>query len=242
MTSDNPDPQCVRTMFSRVAGRYDLANTTLSLGIHHRWRKKLVEHAGTQSGQRVLDLATGTGDLAIAFKRAVGPGGEVIGMDFCKEMVEQARQKVKRLHLDIRFEEADAMNLPQPDASFDITSIAFGIRNVADPVKAMFEMARVTKPGGVVAILEFGQPLLPGWKQMYFLYAHHIIPRLGGLITGAPWAYRYLEQSSANFPCRDEFLELMQKTGRLEHPEYWALTGGIAYIYTARSTLRQAQG
>ncbi|MBI4126519.1 MAG: bifunctional demethylmenaquinone methyltransferase/2-methoxy-6-polyprenyl-1,4-benzoquinol methylase UbiE [Deltaproteobacteria bacterium] len=237
MSHTHLDPQRIRAMFGRIAGRYDLANTALSFGIHHRWRKKLVGHAGVQSGQRVLDLATGTGDLAITFKQAVGPTGEVIGTDFCQEMVEQARQKVKKMNLDVRFEEADAMNLPHPDASFDITSIAFGIRNIADPVKTMFEMARVTKPGGVVAILEFGQPLLPVWKQLYALYAHHIIPRLGGLITGAPWAYRYLEQSSANFPCRDEFLELMRKTGRLEHPDYWALTGGVAYIYTARSVL-----
>ena len=232
-----PDPQRIRRMFHAIARRYDLANAALSFGVHKRWRSKLIALTKPKPGDRILDCATGTGDVAIAFKKTVGTSGEVVGTDFCAEMLVHACQKAVRAKLDIRFEEVDAMSLPYPDDTFDITSIAFGIRNVANPSKVLSEMARVTKPGGVVAVLEFGQPLWPGWKQLFEFYSQNIIPRLGGFITGQRWAYHYLEHSSGKFPCREDFLQLMAQTGKLSDGEYWSLTGGVAYIYIARSVL-----
>ena len=131
----------VKSMFASVAQNYDRANSVLSMGIHHLWRSKLVKLVGARSGQSVLDCATGTGDLAIAFKQAVGPKGSVIGTDFCEEMLAHAPGKAKALGLGIDFQLADVMNLPFAEGRFDISSISFGIRNVADPLKGLTEMA-----------------------------------------------------------------------------------------------------
>ncbi len=148
----------VQQMFASIAPAYDRTNSVLSLGIHHIWRKKTVQVSGAKTGMSVLDCATGTGDLALEFKKTVGPAGHVIGTDFCPEMMETAPAKSEAKQLHVQFEVADAMNLPYPDHTFDISSISFGIRNVDDPSIALKEMARVVKPGGKVMILEFGQP------------------------------------------------------------------------------------
>lgn len=226
------DPEKIRSMFSKVAANYDRANSVLSLGIHHLWRKKLVKLAAVESGNSVLDCATGTGDLAIEFKKNVGPG-RVVGTDFCIEMLATAPLKAKEANLDIHFEQADAMSLQFADHEFDIVSISFGIRNVADPLKALCEMARVTKPGGRVMILEFGQVNLPGFAQAYNFYSNHILPLIGGAVTGEREAYKYLQESSAQFPCREDFCELMKQTKAFSSIEYASLSGGIAYIYKA---------
>src|SRR5690606_29043528 len=151
-------------------------NSILSMGIHHLWRKKMVAISGAKPGMKVLDCATGTGDLAIEFKKAVGPEGQVIGTDFCQEMLIPAPAKAKAQNLDIQFEQADVMNLPYQDGQFDIVSISFGIRNVADPVKALQEMARVTKPGGCVMILEFGQADMPVFAPLFNFYSSKVLP------------------------------------------------------------------
>src|SRR5437660_3609955 len=145
----------VRQMFASIAARYDVANEVLSLGVHKGWRRAAVRISEAAAGQRVLDCATGTGDLALEFKRAVGPAGEVIGTDFCAEMLRSAPDKAAKAGLEVRFAVADALSLPYADARFDIASIAFGIRNVDDPVACLREMARVVKPGGSVIVLEF---------------------------------------------------------------------------------------
>jgi demethylmenaquinone methyltransferase/2-methoxy-6-polyprenyl-1,4-benzoquinol methylase len=224
------DPEKIRSMFSKVAANYDRANSVLSMGIHHLWRKKLVRLSGAKTGDSVLDCATGTGDLAIEFKQTVG-SGRVVGTDFCVEMLAPAPDKAKQLGLDIQFLQADAMNLQFRDKEFDLVSISFGIRNVADPVKALKEMARVTKPGGRVMVLEFGQVSLPGFAQAYGFYSNHVLPVIGGWVTGQREAYQYLQESSAQFPCREDFVQLMQSTGSFSKCEYTSLTGGIAYIY-----------
>lgn len=218
-------------MFVRVAPKYDLANSVLSLGIHHLWRKKLVSYSEVTPGSRVLDCATGTGDLAIEFKKSVGPLGEVIGTDFCIEMLGPAPKKARQKGLEIAFEVADAMNLPYQDDTFDVCSISFGIRNVQNPGKALSEMARVTKSGGKVMVLEFGQMKWPVISQLYNFYSEKMLPKLGGLVTGETEAYEYLQTSSKNFPCRDKFVDLMKSTNTFSHVEYISLTGGIAYIY-----------
>lgn len=227
----SPNPEVIRNMFSKVAANYDRGNNILSMGIHHLWRKKLVNWSGALPGQKVLDCATGTGDLAIEFMKTVGPSGEVLGTDFCTEMLLTAPQKASERGLEIHFEQADVTQLQYADNSFDICSISFGIRNVADPIKALQEMARVTKPGGVVMILEFGQVQIPVFGPLYNFYSEKVLPKLGGLITGQGEAYEYLQKSSSAFPCRNEFIELMAASKGFSSMEYIPLTGGVAYIY-----------
>ncbi|MGZ3768180.1 MAG: bifunctional demethylmenaquinone methyltransferase/2-methoxy-6-polyprenyl-1,4-benzoquinol methylase UbiE [Bdellovibrio sp.] len=230
-TKHSPNPEIIRSMFSKVAANYDKGNNVLSMGVHHLWRKKLVKYSGAKNGNKVLDCATGTGDLAIEFKKTVGTNGEVIGTDFCAEMLIPAPGKAKERGLDIKFEQADVTQLQYADNSFDITSISFGIRNVGNPVKALREMGRVTKSGGKVMVLEFGQVNIPVFGSLYNFYSQNILPKIGGLVTGQKEAYEYLQKSSAAFPCREEFLSLMKDSGAFSHCEYISLTGGIAYIY-----------
>lgn len=220
----------VRNMFADIADDYDRVNSILSFGVHHAWRTKTVQLSGAKKGDHVLDCATGTGDLAIEFKEKVGDQGYVLGTDFCKEMIEHAPEKAEENNLEVDFEVADAMDLPYDSDRFDIASIAFGIRNVDDPVVALKEMARVVKPGGSVVILEFGQPkgML---KYPYELYSQFIMPTVGGWISGNKEAYTYLPKTSAEFPAGDKFITLMRKADSFSHTDFEKLTGGIAYIY-----------
>lgn len=220
----------VRRMFADIADDYDRVNSILSLGVHHIWRSRTVKLSGANVGDRVLDCATGTGDLALEFKEAVGDKGYVLGTDFCAEMIEHAPAKAAKNDLKVDFEVADAMQLPYEDNSFDISSIAFGIRNVDDPVQALKEMARVVVSGGRVVVLEFGQPngLL---KYPYELYSQHIMPAIGGWISGNREAYTYLPRTSAEFPAGNKFIDLMKDTGSFESQMLEKLTGGIAYVY-----------
>lgn len=227
----SPDPEKIRSMFSKVASQYDKANNVLSVGIHHLWRTKLVELAEVKPGMQVLDCATGTGDLAIEFKKNVGSTGSVLGTDFCAEMLESAPQKAKDRNLDIQFELADVTQLQYADNSFDRVSISFGIRNVSDPVKALKEMARVTRNGGKVLILEFGQMSIPIISSLYNFYSEKILPKIGGLVTGQSEAYDYLQKSSAAFPCREQFLDLMKKSNSYSEMTFTPVSLGIAYIY-----------
>jgi len=227
----SPQPEKIRSMFSRVAANYDRANSILSMGIHHLWRKKLVRLSGAQIGMKVLDCATGTGDLAIEFKKTVGPQGQVTGTDFCQEMLAPAPAKAQALGLNIHFETADVLHLPYENESFDVVSISFGIRNVANPAQALKEMARVTKPGGSVMVLEFGQADLPVFAPLFNFYSEKVLPLVGGWVTGQKEAYEYLQKSSAAFPCKHEFIQLMRSTDCFSQMRYHALTGGVAYIY-----------
>ena len=217
-------------MFADIADDYDRINSVLSFGVHHAWRKKAVLESGAHEGDHVLDCATGTGDLAISFKKAVGDSGYVMGTDFCAPMIEPAPGKAEKEGLEIDFEVADAMNLPYEDDMFDIASIAFGIRNVDDPVVALKDMARVVKPGGRVVVLEFGQPkgLM---KFPYELYSQHIMPAVGGWLSGNREAYTYLPRTSAEFPAGDNFLALMDQSEAFKEKRAIKLTGGIAYVY-----------
>lgn len=220
----------VRNMFADIAEDYDRVNSILSFGVHHAWRSRTVQLSGVQPGNHVLDCATGTGDLALEFKEKVGEDGYVLGTDFCKEMIEHAPNKAREQNLEVDFEVADAMNLPYENDRFDIASIAFGIRNVDNPVKALKEMGRVVKPGGRVVVLEFGQPkgLL---KYPYNLYSQYIMPALGGWISGNREAYTYLPRTSAEFPAGNKFIALMKEAGCFTSQMFEKLTGGIAYVY-----------
>jgi demethylmenaquinone methyltransferase/2-methoxy-6-polyprenyl-1,4-benzoquinol methylase len=231
MSYQGPNPEIIKSMFKKVAPSYDKGNDVLSVGIHHQWRKKLVKLSSIKPGMHILDCATGTGDLAIEFKKAVGPTGVVIGTDFSEDMLLTAPDKAKAQNLDIKFQTADVMNLPFPDAQFDCVSISFGIRNVQDPQKAIREMARVTKPGGQILILEFGQMKTPVIKDLYNFYFEKVLPYVGGLLTGQTEAYKYLQKSSARFPCRENFLAWMNETQMFSSTSYKSVTFGVAYIY-----------
>lgn len=221
----------VKNMFASISDVYDKMNTTLSFGTHHFWRRKTVRASKVKKGMKVLDCATGTGDLAHRYKKAVGKRGEVVGTDFVPEMVSLAQKKYK----DIYFETADVMHLPYDDNSFDVSSISFGIRNVDDPVKGLSEMARVVKPGGKVVVLEFGQPK-GFFGKIYSLYSEKIMPLIGKLVAKDEEAYRYLHETSSTFPCREDFLNMMYKTEKLSYCTFKPVSFGIAYIYvgTAR--------
>lgn len=236
--------EAVHAMFSDIAAKYDRANAILSLGVHHQWRKATVKASGAKPGMTVLDCATGTGDLAIAFASVVRrpssgqdtepstlyPLPSVVGTDFNADMLSYAPAKAKAKGYDIQFEVADAMNLPYEDDRFDIASISFGIRNVDDPMTALKSMARVVKPGGKVVVLEFGQPK-GFFGKLYRWYSKNIIPLIGAMITGHREAYDYLPRTAAKFPAGEKFVGLMLQSGVFSDVQARPLTGGIAWLY-----------
>jgi len=228
-----PDPSKIKSMFAAIATRYDRANTVLSGGVHHLWRRKAVRVSDAKAGDRVIDCATGTGDLAIAFRRVVGESGRVVGTDFVPEMLELAREKAANpaKPSNIVFEVADVMHLPYDNTSFDVASISFGIRNVSDPRKGIAEMARVVRSGGRVIVLEFGQPPGRTFGALYDFYTRHLLPRIGGVLTGDRGAYSYLQRSAGKFPCGQDFVALMREAGDFASIESTPLTFGIAYLY-----------
>lgn len=230
-TYREPNSEKIKQMFAEIAPSYDVANSVLSLGIHHLWKKKLVNLSGAKPGDSVLDTATGTGDLAIQFKKTVGDTGTVIATDFCEEILSHGPAKAAKAGLNITFKTADVTNLQFADQSFDIASISFGIRNVNNLSKAITELARVTKPGGRVMILEFGQMQIPVVKQTYNFYAKYLLPKIGGLISGKQAAYQYLNDSSQVFPSGESFKKLLIESGMFSRISVYPLMGGLAYIY-----------
>ncbi len=228
-------PESIQSMFSSIASRYDLMNSLLSFGIHASWKKKLVQASGVNDpkrrGLRILDCATGTGDLAFFFEHQAHEPAAIVGSDFCEPMLAIARQKALKHHSKVRFEQGDVTQLPYESKLFDVASISFGIRNVSDPSGGLSELARVVRPAGKVLILEFGQPRSRLLKKLFTLYSNFFISKLAGLISGQPQAYRYLQDSSALFPCGQDFLNLALATGRFSSTQFLPLQGGIAYLY-----------
>lgn len=223
-----PDAATIQRMFAEVAPGYDRANRALSLGIDVLWRRRTVRTVDVQPGERGLDVCSGTGDLCFALQRA---GAHMIGADFCAPMLVRTHQKGGAGGDRPEFLAADAMQLPFADDRFGFATVAFGIRNVADPVVALREMARVVRPGGRVVVLEFCKPRVPVFAQLYRFYFGRVLPRLGKWISGVRNdAYRYLHDSVQAFPEREQFLSLMRDAG-LEAPRQRLLTGGIAAIY-----------
>lgn len=222
------DPRAVRAMFARIAGRYDLLNHLLSAGVDRRWRTQLVRHLGDLHGRILLDSCCGTGDLAFALERA---GARVVGVDFTPEMLVRARRKGAG-HA-VRFVAGDALCLPLGDASVDAAAIAFGIRNVADRRAGVREMMRVVRPGGSVILLEFSPPPAGVLGALYRSYFTRILPRLGGWISGAADAYRYLPDTVLAWPAPDELRAEMEALG-LEHCGYRRLSAGIACLSYGR--------
>jgi len=211
-------------MFARIAPRYDRANRWLSMGVDQGWRRKAMAFCGVQAGERALDVCTGTGDVALALRKR---GADVVGGDFCAEMVHLAGRKEP----EGKWLVADTMALPFGDGAFDLATVAFGIRNVSDPVKGLREMGRVVRSGGRVLVLEFCKPRVPLVGGAYLFYFRNVLPRLGSWITGdRNGAYRYLPESVMAFPEREAFLSLMEQAG-LVRPRMKILSLGIAALY-----------
>ena len=220
--------RAVQQMFSEIAPRYDLLNRLLSAGVDRSWRVAAVQVALRNNPQRILDLATGTGDIALLLKK-VAPGAEVIGGDFAPPMLELARQKAKKQGLAIKFVEADALNLPFPDNRFDAVTIAFGFRNFADYPGALKELYRVMAPGGRLCILEFPPPPVGSLGLLYRFYFTKVLPLVGGLISGNASAYRYLPESVEHFPPPEVLRTIMVSAGF--STSYRLFTGGITALH-----------
>jgi demethylmenaquinone methyltransferase / 2-methoxy-6-polyprenyl-1,4-benzoquinol methylase len=219
-------PAQVREMFGSIATRYDLANHLLSCGIDFYWRARAAQIVEAWHPHTIADLATGTGDLALALQKKL-PHAELTGVDFLPEMLDLARRKgVRRVVL------ADAMKLPFDDASFDCVTIAFGLRNLENCSAALTEMRRVLNPRGHLLVLEFSLPTTAIVRAAYRLYLHRCLPLLGSFLTQKKTAYDYLGDSIEEFPSGNAMCELMRRTGYAS-PSFQPLTGGIVTIYTA---------
>ena len=216
-------------MFDRIAGVYDLMNTAMTAGLHHRWRERAADRAELAPGEAALDVCCGTGDLAIELARRVGPDGRVVGCDFSEPMLEAARRKGDGIE-GLRFEWADALDLPHADGSFDAVTVGFGVRNLADLERGLAEMTRVLRPGGRLVILEITQPRRPPLETFFSLWFDRIVPLLGA-VAGDRDAYSYLPASVKRFPDPHRLAALMAAAG-LERIRYTILAGGIIAIHS----------
>ena len=220
----------VKNMFDRIAGWYDFLNHFLSLGIDRRWRKKLIHDLGLLQGARVLDVATGTGDLAFALLKKYDC--RVTGMDVSEDMMAVAEKKAREKGVEerVRFLAGRAEEIPFDDDTFEAVTVAFGVRNYTDLEQGLREMLRVMRPGGTTAVLEFARPGRQPLKAMYSFYLFHLLPWAGKILSGDKYAYTYLPESIRQFPQREGFLEIMRRCG-YEDCRYETYTGGIVAAY-----------
>ncbi len=220
------DPAFVHEAFAKISGRYVATNHVLSLGTDILWRRKVARLVREMKPASLLDLATGSGDLAMEIAK-LNPQTKIIGADFCEPMLEVARQ---RKVPGVEWIVADAMNLAMPDATFDVVTVAFGLRNMASWPEAVREMSRVIKPGGHLVVLDFSLPTLPILRPLYRFYLHKMLPRIAGLITGQRGAFEYLSNSIEAFPSGPAMCELLNRNG-LHSARAIPLNFGIASIY-----------
>jgi demethylmenaquinone methyltransferase / 2-methoxy-6-polyprenyl-1,4-benzoquinol methylase len=222
-------------MFGRIARRYDVANRLLSGGADIRWRKRLVRAVARQSPNDVLDLATGSGDVAFALSRGLPRSTHILGMDFCQPMLDEAEAKKRAAggssFQNVRFQQGDGLALPLADSSFDAVTISFGLRNLADRNQGLREMRRVLRPGGRLFVLEFSQP--HAWfRSVYFFYLRRILPRIAGIVTGDRDAYVYLNETIEKFPGRAALAAEIRAAG-FSKVEGHALTFGTVALHEA---------
>ncbi|MGD8236724.1 MAG: bifunctional demethylmenaquinone methyltransferase/2-methoxy-6-polyprenyl-1,4-benzoquinol methylase UbiE [Chromatiales bacterium] len=222
----------VRSVFDSVASRYDIMNDLMSLGIHRLWKHIAVDLAAVRTGMKVLDLASGTGDLASRFAGLVGPEGEVVMSDINLAMLEEGRKRmVDEGHAgNIDYMQIDAESIPFPDNSFHVVTIGFGLRNVTDKEKALREMYRVLKPGGRALVLEFSKPTSKPLEKLYDFYSFKALPLMGRIVADDAESYRYLAESIRMHPDQETLREMMEAAG-FERCDYHNLTGGIVAVH-----------
>jgi demethylmenaquinone methyltransferase / 2-methoxy-6-polyprenyl-1,4-benzoquinol methylase len=223
-------------MFAGIAARYDLLNHVLSGNIDKRWRRLVARtlRPSLVEGARVLDVACGTGDLSLVLEGA--GAARVVGLDFCRPMLEIARRKAVSDARHVPFIEGDALRLPFADESFDVVTIAFGLRNLSSVEEGLRELRRVLRPAGRIAVLEFSDPVVPGFRALFRFYFTRVLPRIGGLVSGSRGAYEYLPDSVSKFPNQKRLAALMREAG-FEDVGFKNLTGGIAALHTGARTL-----
>lgn len=221
----------VRAVFTQVAGKYDLMNDLMSAGLHRLWKRFTLALTGLRPGQRALDVAGGTGDLALGLARQVGRQGLVVLADINEEMLVRGRDRLIDAGLtQCACVRADAERLPFATHSFDCVTIGFGLRNVTDKAAALASMHRVLKPGGQLLVLEFSRPVAPGLKPLYDLYSFNVLPLLGSIVVGDAASYRYLAESIRMHPDQETLLALLRETGFAE-ARYHNLSGGIVAVH-----------
>jgi demethylmenaquinone methyltransferase/2-methoxy-6-polyprenyl-1,4-benzoquinol methylase len=233
MNGPDKTPSRIAGMFDAIAPRYDLLNRVLSLGLDRRWRERAVDELRVPEGSRVLDLCTGTADLALATVGKV-PSASIVGVDFSGAMLRLGLAKISALGLarSIRLVRGDAARIPIGTATCDAATIAFGIRNVSEPERALAEIARVLRPHGRLAILEFGQPAIPGIRTLYSWYFRHVLPAVGNRVSKHNSAYSYLPASVGTFPPPEEFAGIIARHG-FSNVRAVSLTFGTVYLYIA---------
>jgi len=219
----------VRALFRTIARRYDLINDLQSLGLHRRWKRRLVALAQLGPGQRALDVCCGTGDVALTLART---GAQVTGLDFSPEMLAVARRRAQTSNAPVEFVQGDALALPFADATFDAVTISYGLRNLADFAAGLAEMARVLRPGGRLVVLDFGKPAHRGWRAVYFAYLRVAVPLFGWVFAGRADAYAYILESLRHYPDQAGVAELLQRQG-LECVRVIELLGGAMVLHRA---------
>jgi demethylmenaquinone methyltransferase/2-methoxy-6-polyprenyl-1,4-benzoquinol methylase len=222
----------VAEVFHSVADNYDLMNDLMSAGIHRLWKRVTIEMSGVRSGNKVLDIAGGTGDLAAKFSRIVGPEGTVVLADINDSMLKVGRDKLldRGIASNVGFSQADAQYLPFPDNTFDVITIAFGLRNVTDKDMALRSMLRVLKPGGRLLVLEFSKPASPLLSKVYDSYSFNVLPKLGKLFANDGDSYQYLAESIRMHPDQEKLLGMMNNAG-FANTDYHNMTGGIVALH-----------
>ena len=228
----NEKKKRVAGVFDSVASKYDFMNDMMSMGIHRLWKKFTIELSGARPGQRILDIAGGTGDLTMQFSRLVGETGEVVLADINASMLTVGRDRLldRGYAGNIRFVQANAEQLPFPDHYFDVITIAFGLRNVTDKDKALRDMTRILKPGGRLLVLEFSKPTNPVMSKVYDAYSFSALPMMGKLFAGDSESYRYLAESIRMHPDQETLKGMMEAAG-LDEVEYHNMTSGVAALH-----------
>ncbi|SFF86280.1 bifunctional demethylmenaquinone methyltransferase/2-methoxy-6-polyprenyl-1,4-benzoquinol methylase UbiE [Neptunomonas qingdaonensis] len=223
----------VADVFHSVAGKYDLMNDLMSGGVHRLWKKITIEQSGARRGHTILDIAGGTGDLTMRFSRIVGPTGKVVLADINDSMLKVGRDRLmdRGVAGNVEFVQANAECLPFPDNTFDVITIAFGLRNVTDKDAAIRSMTRVLKPGGKVMVLEFSKTDNPALTKLYDFYSFNILPKMGQLIAGDSESYKYLAESIRMHPDQETLKSMMQDAG-LVNCKYQNMTGGVVALHT----------
>ncbi len=222
----------VAGVFHSVANNYDVMNDLMSMGVHRLWKRYTIEMSGVRAGQRVLDIAGGTGDLAAKFSALVGDRGEVVLADINESMLRVGRERLinRGVLSNMEYVQANAECLPFPDHYFDCITIAFGLRNVTDKDAALHSMQRILKPGGRLLVLEFSKPVTPGLAAIYDTYSFKLLPLMGKLVAKDEESYRYLAESIRMHPSQDELKTMMEAAG-LERCDYFNLSGGIVALH-----------